>query len=77
MKPKINEENIKNNRVFCIDRQKTFTIKSIQRSVFLNPAHENKIRLFFFYFCFWISVYLQNHDETDSVSEQFRKKKCI
>ena len=28
------EENIENNRVFCIDRRKTFAIKSIQRSVF-------------------------------------------
>ena len=31
---KINEENIENNLVFCIDPRKTFAIKSIQRSVF-------------------------------------------
>ena len=31
---KINEENIENNLVFCIDPRKAFAIKSIRRSVF-------------------------------------------
>ena len=48
MEPKINEENIENtcNRVFCIDPREAFAIKSIPRSVFRNPLHQNKIRLF-------------------------------
>ena len=46
MKQKINEENIENNLVFRIDPQKAFAIKSIPRSVFRNPLHQNKIRLF-------------------------------
>ena len=41
-----NEENIENNLVFCIDPRKAFPIKSIPRSVFRNPSHKNKIRLF-------------------------------
>ena len=56
MEQKINEENIENNLVFCIDLEKhlqsnqyprkAFAIKSIPKSVFLNPSHKNKIRLF-------------------------------
>ena len=46
MEQKINEENIENNLVFCIDLQKAFAIKSIPKSVFRNPSHKNKIRLF-------------------------------
>ena len=46
MEQKINKENIKNNLVFCIDPRKAFAIKSIPRSVFRNPSHKNKIRLF-------------------------------
>ena len=42
----INEEKTENNLVFCIDPRKTFAIKSISRSVFRNPSHKNKIRLF-------------------------------
>ena len=37
MEQKINEENIEN---------KAFAIKSIPRSVFRNPSHKNKLRLF-------------------------------
>ena len=48
MEQKINEENIENNLVFCIDPRKAFEIKSIPRSVFRNPLHQNKIRLFSF-----------------------------
>ena len=43
---KINEENIGNNIVFCIDPRKAFAIKSVPRSVFRNPSHKNKIGLF-------------------------------
>ena len=46
MEQKINEENIENNLVFCIDPRKAFAIKSIPRSVFQNTLHQNKIRLF-------------------------------
>ena len=45
MEQKINEENIENNLVFCIDPRKAFAIKSTPRSVFRNPLHQNKIRL--------------------------------
>ena len=48
MVQKINEENIENNLVFCIDPRNPLAIKSIQRSVFRNPSHQNKIRLFSF-----------------------------
>ena len=43
---KVNEENIENNLVFCIDPGKAFAMKSIPRSVFRIPSHKNKIRLF-------------------------------
>ena len=46
MEQKINEENIENNLVFCINPQKEFAIKSISRSVFRNPLQQNKICLF-------------------------------
>ena len=46
MEQKVNEENIENNLVFCIDARKAFAIKSTQESVFRNPSHTNKIRLF-------------------------------
>ena len=46
MEQKINEENIENNLVFCIDPRKAFAFKSISRSVFRNPSRMNKIRLF-------------------------------
>ena len=45
MEQKINEENIENNLVFCIDPRKAFAIKSIPRSGFQNPLHQNKICL--------------------------------
>ena len=45
MERKINEENIENNCVFCIDPRKAFAIKSIPRSVFRNQLHKNKINL--------------------------------
>ena len=46
MEQKINEENIENNLVFYIDPRKAFAIKSVPRSVFRNPLHQNKVRLF-------------------------------
>ena len=39
---KINEENIENNLVVCIDPRKAFAIKLIPRSVFKNPSHKTK-----------------------------------
>ena len=79
MEQKIKEDKIENNLVLCVNRRKTFAIKLIQRSVFRNPSHKNKIRLFSIsvFFFFFISVYLRNHDETDCVSEQFHPKKPI
>ena len=47
MEQKMNEEIIENNLVFCIDPRKAFAIKSIPRSVFRNPLHQNKIRFLF------------------------------
>ena len=46
MEQKINEENIENNLVFCIDPREAFAIKPIPRSVCRNPLHQNKKRLF-------------------------------
>ena len=46
MEQKINEENIENNLLFCIDPRKAFAFKSLPRSVFRNPSHKNEIRLF-------------------------------
>ena len=46
MEQKTNKENIENNLVFCIDPRKGFAIKPIPRSIFRNPSHKNKIRLF-------------------------------
>ena len=46
MEQKLNEENMENNLVFCIDPRKAFGIKSISRSAFRNPLRKNKIRLF-------------------------------
>ena len=48
MEQKINDENIENNLVFCIDPQKAFAIKSIPRSVFRNPSLKNNIVYFIF-----------------------------
>ena len=70
MEQKINKEKIENNLVFCIDPRKAFAMKSIPRSVFRNPLHKNKIRLFSISvkFGFWFlyktmtkqTVYLNN-----------------
>ena len=46
MEQKINEENIENNLVYCSDPLKALAIKSIPKSVFRNPSHKNKLRLF-------------------------------
>ena len=43
---KINEENIENNLVFCIDARETFA-NQIPRSVFRNPSNKNKICLIY------------------------------
>ena len=73
MEQKINEENIENNIVFCIDPQKAFASKSIPRSVFRNPSHKNKTCLFSisvkFDFGFFIKTMTKH-----CTSEQFRKK---
>ena len=77
MEQKLNEENIENNLVFCINPRKAFAIKSVPRSVFRNPLHKNKIRLFSISVKFWFRFLHKNHDETDCVSEQFCEKLWI
>ena len=77
MEQKINEENIENNLVFCIDPRKAFAIKLISRSVFRNPSHKNKIRLFSISVKYLFRFLYKNHDETDCVSEQLCKKEWI
>ena len=77
MEQKMNKENIEINLVFCIDPRKAFVIKSIPRSVFRNPSHKNKIRLFSISVKFGYRFLDKNHDETDCVSEQFLKKEWI
>ena len=42
MELKVNEENIENKLMFCIDPRKAFAIKSLPRSVFQNPSHKKK-----------------------------------
>ena len=84
MELKINEENIENNLLFCIDPQKAFTIKSVPRSVFRNPSHTNKICLFLisvklrFRFLYKImtkqTVYLNNLARTIGFRLQFLRQ---
>ena len=76
MEQKINKENIENNLVFCIDPRKAFAIKSIPRSVFGNPSHKNKIRLFSISVKFGFR-FLYKTMTKQIVSEQFRKKEWI
>ena len=71
MEQKINDENMENNLVFCIDPQKAFGIKSIPRSVFRNPSRKNKIRLFRLNLDFGFFVKIMTKQ---TVSEQFGKK---
>ena len=59
MEQKINEENIENNLVFCIDPGKAFAIKSIPRTVFRNPLHKYKIRLFLFHLNFDFGFFIK------------------
>ena len=61
------EENLKNNLVFCIERRKTFFIKSVQKSILRNSSQRGKYVYFLFHFF--------DFDKTDRVSEQFRMKK--
>ena len=65
----MNEENIENNLVFCIDPRKAFAIKSIPRSTFRNTSHKNKIRQFSISVKYSFRFLYKNHDETDCVSE--------
>ena len=78
MEQKINEENIENNLVFCIDPRKTFAIKKKKyQAMFFEICH---IRTKYIYFLFQLNFdfgFFINHDETDCVSEQFRQKEWI
>ena len=76
MEQKLNEENIENYLVFCIDPRKAFAIKSIPRSVFGNPSQKNKIRLFSIPLKFGFR-FLYKTMTKQTVSEQFRKKEWI
>ena len=56
MEQKINEENIENSLVFCIDPRKAFAIKSIPRSDFRNTSHKIcHIRTKYVYFLFHLN----------------------
>ena len=48
MEQKIDEENTENNLVFYIDARKASAIKSVPRSVFLNPSHKKNTSIFYF-----------------------------
>ena len=87
MEHKINKENIENNLVFCIDPRKVFAIKSIPRSVFRNPSHKNKIRLFSILVKFGFrflyktmterTVYLNNFARKSGFRLQFLRQSAI
>ena len=87
MEQKINEQNIENNFVFCIDPRKAFAIKSILRSVFRNPSHKDKIRLFSisvkFSFRFLYktmtkqTVYLNNYARMSEFRLQFLRQSAL
>ena len=81
MEQKINEENIENNLVFCMDLRKAFAIKSMARSVFRNTLHQNKIRPFSISVKLWFrflyktmtkqSVYVNNISTKSAFRLQF------
>ena len=78
MKQKI-KEHVENNLVFCIDRRKTFAVKSVQKSIFRNPSRKNKIGLFstsVFYFCLFRTmtketVYLNDFERKLNLDNSF------
>ena len=87
MVQKINEENIENNLVFCIDSRKAFAIKSIPKSVFRNPSHKNKLRLspisvkFLFRFLYKTitkqTVYVNNFARKSGFELQLSEAVCL
>ena len=76
MEQKINEENIENNLVFCIDPRKAFAIISIYvQDLFFEIRHiRTKYVYFLFRLNFDLGFFLIKHEKTDYVSEQFHKK---
>ena len=77
MEQKINEENIENNLVFCIEPRKAFAIKSIPRSVFRNPLHKNKIRLFSISVKFLFLFLYKTMTKQTVYLKKYRKKVCM
>ena len=79
------EENIENNLVFCIDRRKTFRIKSIQKSgffFFFEIRHiRSKYVLFFFRFIYKTmtkqTVYLNNFARENAFRLQFLRQSAV
>ena len=71
----------------CIDPRKTFAIKSILSSVFRNPLHKNKIRLFSVSFKFGFrflyktmtkqTVYLKNFARKSGFRLQFLRQSAF
>ena len=81
----INEKNIENNLVICIDPRKAFAIKSIPRSVFRNHHIRTKYVYFLlnFDFCFFIktmtkqTVYLNNFAGKSGFRLQFLRQSAF
>ena len=87
MEQKLNEENIENNLVFCIDPRKAFAIKSVPRSVFLNPSHKKRYVYFLFQLNFDFqflykfmmkqTVYLNNFERKSGFRLQFLRQSAF
>ena len=74
MEQKINDENIENNLVFCIDPQKAFAIKSKPRFVFRNPSHKKKILYFLFRLNFDIGFFIKTMTKQTVYLNNFARK---
>ena len=76
MEQEINEENIDNNLVFCINPRKAFAIKSIPRSVFEIRHLRTKYVYFLFRLNFDFGSIIKPR-RNRLCTEQFREKKQI
>ena len=73
MERKINEKNIENNLVFCIDPRKAFTSNQYQDLFFEIRHIRTKYVCFLFQLNFDFGFFIKT-DKTDCGSEQFHKK---
>ena len=80
MEQKMNEENIENNLVFCIESLEAFAIKSIPRSGFRNTSHKNHNYMRIFYSGFFIktmtkqTLYVNNFTRKSEFRLQFLRQ---